>query len=306
MNFKKACENLDIEYTSNISIEDLKRQYRAKALLYHPDKNHSPDAVSKFQEIHESYDYLLKYKGYMEPDIDNNSAETEYEKGTYRWILFSFLKNILKTETHENLVYTIIKRVITTCEVNSLETLEKLDKTMLIRIYEILKRYLYSFHFTQNFIEKIETIITEKTKNDECIILNPTLDDLFENNLYRLKVNNHTYIIPLWHNELVYDNSGNDIYIKCNPILPENIDIDEKNNLLVNVEFKISDIWDRDIIEIPVGKQTFTINPSLLRLQPIQKFIFAKQGISKINYENIYDISKKNYEHYFDKIKSPY
>lgn len=301
MNFKKACENLDIEdfrpANYNIHIDELKRQYRAKALLYHPDKNKSPDAVSKFQEIRESYDYLLTYQDFMEPDIEcnpfENDDETGPERGTYRWILFSFLKNILQTETHQTLFYTIIKRVITTCENSSLETLEKLDKTMLIKIYEILKRYKESFHFTQNYIEKIEAIITEKTRNDECIILNPTLDDLFENNLYRLKVNNFIYIIPLWHHELVYDNSGSDIYVKCNPMLPENIEIDNKNNLFVDVEFKVADIWGKDILEVSVGKQTFTINPSLLKLQSNQSIVFARQGISKINNENVYDISKK-------------
>ena len=293
MNFKKACENLDIEDfhppSTKINMDELKRQYRAKALLYHPDKNKSSDAVSKFQEIRESYDYLLKYQDRIEVDEENAS----FEQGTYRWLAFSFLKNILQTETHQTLFYTIIKRIITTCENSSLETLEKLDKAMLIKIYDILKRYKDNFHFTQNYIDRIETIIADKTRNDECIILNPTLDDLFENNLYRLKVNNFIYIIPLWHHELVYDNSGNDIYVKCNPMLPENIEIDNRNNLFVDVEFNISDIWNKEIVEISVGKQTFTINPSLLKLQPTQTIVFARQGISKINGIDIYDISKK-------------
>jgi hypothetical protein len=164
---------------------------------------------------------------------------------------------------------------------------------MLIKIYEILKRYKDNFHFTQNYIDRIETIIADKTRNDECIILNPTLDDLFENNLYRLKVNNFIYIIPLWHHELVYDNSGNDVYVKCNPMLPENIEIDNRNNLFVDVEFNIADIWNKEIVEISVGKQTFTINPSLLKLKPTQTVVFARQGISKVNGIDIYDISKK-------------
>ena len=41
------------------TMENLKKQYRLKALLYHPDKNNSPDASAKFQEINESYQYLL-------------------------------------------------------------------------------------------------------------------------------------------------------------------------------------------------------------------------------------------------------
>jgi len=297
MNFKTACENLDIICEDNeLPIEILKKQYRLKALLYHPDKNPSPDATSKFHEIQESYEYLLKYQGFMEPDGESDEFENfaeEPERGTYRWILFSFLKNILQTESRNQLFYTIIKRVITTCEVSSLETLEKLDKTTLIKIYEILNKYKSAFHFTQDYVEKIETIIAEKTRNDECIILNPTLDDLFENNLYRLTVKNHTYIIPLWHHELVYDNSGCDVYIKCNPMLPENTEIDDKNNILVNAEFKVSDVWQRPNIDLPVGNRMFSITPSLLKLSSSQKVVFSKQGISKINTEDVYDISRK-------------
>ena len=33
---------------ANSSLEDIKKAYRQKARLYHPDINHSPDAKDKF------------------------------------------------------------------------------------------------------------------------------------------------------------------------------------------------------------------------------------------------------------------
>ena len=114
MNLKSACENLDIICDSNeLPIEILKKQYRLKALLYHPDKNPSPEATSKFHEIQESYEYLLKYQGFMEPDVETEEQNVDADepaRGTYRWILFSFLKNILQTESRHQLFYTIIKK----------------------------------------------------------------------------------------------------------------------------------------------------------------------------------------------------
>jgi hypothetical protein len=303
MNFKKACSILKIEIDKdrddNIKEDILKKKYRLMALLYHPDKNNSPDSVVKFQEINESYEYLMKYQGYMEPDEDILFTEckndtSDPEKGTYKWILYSFLRNLLKTESNQGLFYTIFTRVLTGCEKSGLEFLNKLDKNILIKILDILKKYSESFHFTAVFIEKIEEILTEKIKNDECIILNPTINDLFENNLYRLTVNNHTYIIPLWHHELVYDNSGNDVYVKINTVLPENVEIDDKNNIHLNVEYKIPDIWLKDLIEISIGKNKYPIIPSLLKLKKEQTQVFANQGISKINTENVFDISKKS------------
>lgn len=43
----------------NSSIEDIKKAYRKKARLYHPDINHSPDAKDKFIKVTEAYDFLM-------------------------------------------------------------------------------------------------------------------------------------------------------------------------------------------------------------------------------------------------------
>lgn len=43
--------------------EDLKRAYRHKAKLYHPDTNNSPEAHIQFIRIKEAFDVLLKAKG---------------------------------------------------------------------------------------------------------------------------------------------------------------------------------------------------------------------------------------------------
>ena len=305
MNYKKACQCLEIEFeNNNIDEIKLKRQYRLKALLYHPDKNKSTDAVSRFQEVHESYEYLMKYQGYMDSENETDSFEDNYEydqmfsnidKKGYKWILFSFLKNILNRDTQNNILYTIIQRISSICESSALDTLEKIDKTMLIKIYDILKKYKEAFHFSEEFIIKIENMISEKIKNDECIILNPTLDDLFQNNLYRLTMNKNYYCIPLWHHELVYDNSGSDIYVKCNPILDENIEIDNKNNIHVYIEYKISEIWQRKTLDIYLTQdKSINITINLLKLVEEQSIVFSNTGISKINTENVYDISKKS------------
>jgi len=305
MNYVKACECLEIEFeNNNIDESKLKRQYKLKALLYHPDKNKSSDAVSRFQEVQESYEYLMKYQGYMESENEMDSFDDNFDydqmfsnidKKGYKWILFSFLKNILNRDRQNNLLYTIIQRISTICETSALDTLEKIDKTILIKIYDILKKYKDAFHFTDEFIVKIENMISEKIKNDECIILNPTLDDLFQNNLYRLTINKNYYCIPLWHHELVYDNSGSDIYVNCNPILDENIEIDNKNNIHIYIEYKISEIWQRKTLDIYLTQdKSINITVNLLKLVEEQSIVFSNMGISKINTENVYDISKKS------------
>ena len=43
----------------NSSIEEVKKAYRKKARLYHPDINHSPDAKDLFIRVTEAYEFLL-------------------------------------------------------------------------------------------------------------------------------------------------------------------------------------------------------------------------------------------------------
>jgi hypothetical protein len=298
MNYKKACENLNINISEEITTEILKRQHRSLALKYHPDKNPEEDAVSKFQEIQESYEFLMNYKDFMDTDssdeYNDDEKETTENKGNYKSILFSFLKNILVPDNRNKLFYTILKQIANTCESNALEILSKVEKSNLIKIYEIIERYREVLHFTEDFVIKIKEILNEKIKDDECIILNPTIDDLFENNVYRLKVNGFTFVVPLWHNELVYDNSGNDVYVKCVPVLPENIELDDKNNIHLIYESTLQEIWTQEYLTIHVGSVRFFIRRDTLKIKEEQTVIFSKQGISRINTKNIYDVTNKS------------
>jgi hypothetical protein len=294
MNYKTACDNLGIDYTEEITIELIKKQYRTLALKYHPDKNPDPTAVSKFQQINESYELLMKYKNFIDSDSDDpDSEETETDKRDYKSVLTSFFRQIIVPENRNKIFYNILKKISNTCESNAIDLLGKLDKQALFQIYEVIDKYSDVLHFTEDFIEKIKTMLNEKTKDDERIILNPTIKDLFENNLYKLKINGFTYVVPLWHNELIYDNSGNDVYVNCEPELPENIIIDDKNNLIVSHECDLKDIWKEEYLTVTVGTIRYYIKRDTLKIKEKQSVLFSKQGISRINTKDIYDVTNK-------------
>ena len=301
MKYEDAVKILGIgKFTDeDIEINEIKKQYKTMALMYHPDRNSAEDATEKFQEIQAAYEWLMKYyedAAEFDDDYDgeNGSEFENLEKNSYRRMLYSFLKSILTKDGNKNTIFhTILQKISNTCEENAIDMLQKLDKNILITTYELLKKYAKVLHFGDAFIERVAEIIAEKTEDDECIILNPTLEDLFENNLYRLTVNGFVYIVPLWHHELVYDNSGNDIYVRCNHIMPDNVILGKNNNLIVNVVIDVKQIWNEGLHTFFIGKREFRIPIDKLKLSPRQTIMLNWQGISRITTTDIYDISNK-------------
>lgn len=58
--------------SANASIDEIKRAYRAKAFLLHPDKNNDPNASQQFVELTEAYEWIIEqktntYKRYVSP-----------------------------------------------------------------------------------------------------------------------------------------------------------------------------------------------------------------------------------------------
>lgn len=290
MNYNNAIHLLELE-KDTINETNIKKKYKFMALKYHPDKNKSEDANNKFNEIKEAYDYLMKYEGYI--DCDNEFFEEEKSEDNYNSMLYQFINMIINEQSQDNILNGIIKKILNMCEDKAIDYIKNIDKGKLILFYDFLTKYSQIFHYSDQFIERIKEMIQEKTRKDERIILNPTIDDLFEHNIYKLKYNNNIYYIPLWQPEVRLDLSDNEIYINNIPKLPENIEIDKKNNIIINCKFDILDLWNNSINKIHIGNnQTFYINSENLQMKKKQILQFPNKGIPKITSNNVFDVSK--------------
>jgi len=293
MNRERALRILDIQVGYKLSDDIIKKHYRLKALQYHPDKNSDPGAGDRFLEIKEAYDYLLNHGVAMAGSLDPD------ECSSYSSILKIFLKGVWKGEKNSALFSVIIENIVGCCEAKILEVLEKLDNDTLIKIHDVFSKYKTAFHYSEGFLKYVEQVLSNKIKNDNCIILNPSIDDLFDCNLYKITENGRTYIIPLWHHELVYDNSGCDLYVRCNPILVDNISIDSENNIHYFAKYSIADIFCLETIEIRVGLRRFSIFVSELCIKPLQIIVLHGCGIPRICNDNVYNVSKRGDIHVY-------
>jgi len=302
MDIQKAFEILEIN-SMDISLEKLKKKYHKLALKYHPDKNgNTIESKEKFQKINDAYFYV---KSEIENDATTSanssrpsSTSNAFNAYSYANILNMFMENIFKegvSTIDKTMLNNIIHIILNGCTQISLKLFETMDKERSIEIYSFLSKYKNILYISQDIINTIRDIIVEKYKNDEVYILNPSIDDLLDDNIYKLKIGDSTYFVPLWNSEVYFDGSGCDIIVKCVPELPTNITIDDNNILYVDLEVPLNvSLFEKEKIEFQLGKKTYHINHTKLKLKRNQTYFIPNEGVLISEIHDFLDIDPES------------
>jgi len=303
--YKDAFEILEIDFTStkyeDLSLEYLKKQYRKLALKNHPDKNGNTDeSTKKFQKINEAYHYLkreIKHLNYDDLEDDINGEDDLFNSSLYSDILKGFMKTVFEGKYNE-LLTKIVNDIITAGKRTSVRLFDDLDKDTAFHIYTFLSNNRSVLHLSQEILEVIREIVVKKYDNVEVYKLNPSINDLINNNLYKLYVNDELYLVPLWHNESYFDGSGCEIIVICEPELPEGIQIDDDNNIFITKEiYGYNDLLNmillNNSIQITIGEKEYDIPISDLYMKREQYYRIKNEGLSKVK-RDIYDVSEKS------------
>ncbi len=202
MDIKNALKILEIEDT-NFDFKFLKKRYHTFALRYHPDKNDNlPESCEKFQKINEAYHFLCKELNMIDEDNiteDDCSDTSNKQNGSstiYMDLLNVFMRGILDGK-YNDLIFKIIKDIVIDYKKISLKLFENLDKETCVKIYSFLSKYKKIFHLNDLILEEVREIVQQKYTNVLVYKLNPSINDLINNNLFKLNVLDKVCFVPL-------------------------------------------------------------------------------------------------------------
>jgi hypothetical protein len=278
MDYKKACSVLNL--SEKHLYETRKKAYYKLALKYHPDK-YKEDTGEKFREVKNAFDYLNSNEEKTTESFDENIKYTE--------LIRIVVKYFSPNQDWDNLFLdTSITGIFKDCSRLSIEIFRKLSKERAIQVYD----FLYNCSLVdKELLERYKTILQKKCETDNIILLNPDLDDLFTDSIYKLSFEEKEYYIPLWHHELHFSLHDKDLIIKCDPEIPKNCWIDDRNNIYFLSKININDLFEQGYCDITICKnKTIKIMSHELKITTEKQVIIKRnEGILKINDTHTYD-----------------
>jgi hypothetical protein len=315
MNPKDAREVLGV--SRDCSSAELNKRYRILALRLHPDKNgNTPEATAAFQELNAAYRMLSdKPNAFNASDKSDDNDDVVEETATYSDIFMHFIKSLFRKTGHFKkeetgpILLNLLHRIVNDyASVSVNAALDSLDPSVLFQLYETLEQYNAAIRMDSGIFEEVTRILREKMQKNNIIILKPSLKDVIQNNISVLKVEGHTFYVPLWHSELHYRidpdptnadaDSGKQLVVKCMPDLPPHMSIDANNELHVDVRADIKELlnssgealriplYDSECLELPVRDLRIVARQTL-------QLPNHKHGISLICATDIYEARSK-------------
>jgi curved DNA-binding protein CbpA len=316
--------NYTIYNIKNISYNELKKHYHIQCLIYHPDKNiENEEATLIFQNINQAYNILKELINISKDDcnFDNinntnatninatNTNATNTNVNDYNYYILNFINFIInyysnsennsKLEDLEENINNIKYYANSHIKTILINLIDNFSIVILEDLYIFLLKYkkeciCENNTLSDNIITTIKTILQEKLSKYNIYILTPNIVNLLNSDVYKLTINNDIIYIPLWHNELNFENN----IIKIEPVLDNNITLDIDNNIhytYTNTFNNILDLLNSNTnITINIENYAFNILISKLTFSKYQIYSIKNQGLSKINTNNILDNTCKS------------
>jgi len=289
MNIQKALNKLNLNNKYNIlnitelTNLELRKSYHIMALNYHPDKNKDDNAKEIFQEIADAYSFLYNIINSNIYNIYENNTEEEIYDTPYTDLMINLFKMLLTTPDSGE-----INKFQKKCFEYTNKLLEQLLDKVNINVMEDIYIFIVknTMGLSEDMINIIKNIINQKLIKCNMYIISSSLENILNSEIFKLEIEKEIVYVPLWHQEMVYEN----ILIKIQPILPDNIIIDEYSNMHIeynNTFINLLNLINEDIKFIEINN--YKVYLEELKFKKNQVIVLKNKGIPLININDSLD-----------------
>jgi len=296
------------------TLDELKKKYRIAALKHHPDKNvnSQEESTTKFKEINEAYLFLYGKYNNDKCECSNNGNNNERDhddegEHCYSQLFSKFINSLMNkfSKTQIAALHIIIPILMNKCETLTSAMFNHMDRESLLFIHNLIVKYSTILEISSDRLTSIHQIIKKKLQENDIIIIQPTISELFDkNNIQVIEHEKKIYYVPLWHTEIYYNLNNFDddnvetpkreLVVKCIPSLPDHVYIDEINNIYMDVRTRVETLFNQTKLTVAITDSiSFDIPVHTLEFKTHQTITLKKCGIPMINTENMYDVSEK-------------
>lgn len=284
MDLKRACKILNLKQP--FDIKQLRQKYHKAALKHHPDRNSETNSNKNFQEIGTAYTFLsmwLEAEQTSPPQVDYISIVDNF------FTVIGKNKHMNKSETNY-----LVDNLIQDCRNIYINVFKDMDKETSVKLFGYISRYAEILGLDETTIISMREILLDKMQDDQLVILNPSIDNILDSDIYCLTHKGDTFYIPLWHDEITFNLKDSVLVVKCIPQLPEHISMNENNVLQVNVTTQSNKVFNEGGICIRIGNKKYEIPGCEIKIIPSQVYTSSSTGVSRINTREIYDANTKS------------
>jgi len=153
----------------------------------------------------------------------------------------------------------LIHMIITKGLQSAITMFQTMDKQACLTIYDILSKNQDLFGISREILEELTRIVEEKMGDDLVVRLNPSLLDMLLDRVYILHEYGQVYYIPLWHTELHFKqpttHGDGEIIVLCDPELPDNVSLDDNNNLFISLDVNILELFRDQVVPVYINDE---------------------------------------------------
>lgn len=262
--------------------EDIRRAYRKAALKHHPDKGGSS---AEFHRIGEAHDVLHAELG------TSRRAETDYSK-----LMNDFLRTALGG--HGESILSSLVNMVSGCKaaLSSFVSLRDMNPQTCLSTLRFLEKHADLLHIDPDAIHAVRMGLHQHQEGRPrfSYTLNATLDHMLTPDVYKLVHQKEELLVPLWHEDLMFDVSGGIVCVRCAPTLPPHVSLDSDNHIHVDITTSPTAILSHGGLDVQLGnKDPIRVQGHQIRLQPEQTIRYQGIGVPLINLKDVYDTEKR-------------